>query len=259
MSTKLLRRATILLSLIGIVVCVVLLLNFTASNPTGRRYSSEMPLRFGNDVTINEAGFDAERILSNDLNHPNNNIAPTQCGCNATEYRQTPPNRCGTCLVISDEISSYVMPDFVAESYITDSKNLRPGSRLSTAQITSFVIMAQDLDVPLWIFVPVEGIDVRPTLQTAIESTGGGVIPYFTVPGYTDPVDRAAQTGLMVALGLLVAMLVWEFLSGRTWGGIGITTPPAPDAGKHTGNVPDLVERAKRKVDDADAELDQYT
>ncbi|HEX2621081.1 MAG TPA: hypothetical protein VHL11_13060 [Phototrophicaceae bacterium] len=39
-----LRRLLLGTALIGIIVSVILLLNFTAPNPTGRRYSSAVPV-----------------------------------------------------------------------------------------------------------------------------------------------------------------------------------------------------------------------
>jgi hypothetical protein len=44
---KTIRWAIFLLAWLGLLVCIVLLLNVTASNPTGRRYSSEAVERTG--------------------------------------------------------------------------------------------------------------------------------------------------------------------------------------------------------------------
>jgi hypothetical protein len=52
--------------LIALTACVVLLLNFTAPNPTGRRYSSESPLMTGQG-SAQQIGLSAERVLARDL------------------------------------------------------------------------------------------------------------------------------------------------------------------------------------------------
>ena len=58
--------------MVGVIITgIVLLLNFTAPNPTGRRYSSEVVnLNLDNGAK----GVEGERILAQDLNAPNNNI-----------------------------------------------------------------------------------------------------------------------------------------------------------------------------------------
>ena len=40
----------------------------------------------------------------------------------------------------------------------------------------------------------------------------GGILPYFTVSGFVDPVDSAARAGLLLALLLIVVLLVWGWL-----------------------------------------------
>ncbi len=68
-SFKTVRRLLFPLALAGIILCGVLLLNFTASNPTHRRYSSQTPLTTGQGTGA-KIGQDAERILSKDLGIP---------------------------------------------------------------------------------------------------------------------------------------------------------------------------------------------
>ncbi len=81
---KKIRRIVFLLALISLVASVVLLMNITAPNPTGRRYSSEVPL-VGRQANAQQIGADGERILSNDLHLPNNNEADQrQCICGNT-------------------------------------------------------------------------------------------------------------------------------------------------------------------------------
>ena len=57
------RAGLILCSLIVLIVSVVLILDFTASNPTGRRYSSET---IDLALDFREKGLQGERILSHD-------------------------------------------------------------------------------------------------------------------------------------------------------------------------------------------------
>jgi hypothetical protein len=70
-SLKTIRRLVFLATLGGMILCGVLLLNFTASNPTHRRYPSQTPLTTGQGTGV-VIGLDAERILAKDLGLPPN-------------------------------------------------------------------------------------------------------------------------------------------------------------------------------------------
>lgn len=205
------RRLLFLLSLLTILVCIVLLLNFTAPNPTGRRYSSASPLTSG-QASPQAIGDDAERILAIDLGLPNNN-APDQrvCICNSTQG--TPPtSECRVCLTTQPIEGSFRRPDFIGADYIAESKNAR--NLLYTQedrveQITDYVTAARALNQPLWLYIRVNTV-LDPAFTALVNTTGGGVVRYFSVPGYLDPVDQAAQVGLVVAsLGLILAW--WWF------------------------------------------------
>jgi hypothetical protein len=81
-------------------------------------------------------------------------------------------------------------------------------------QIGDYVLGARALGRPLWLYTRVN-TQLSPEFHRLVESTGGGIVPYFTVPGYADPVDQAARIVLLVSgigLGLL---LLWERLEYR--------------------------------------------
>jgi hypothetical protein len=208
-----LRRFIFFVSLGTFVVSIVLLLNFTASNPTGRRYSSEIPT----GTRRTEAGYDAERILSLDLGVPHNNSSLRQCIC-GTEASDNPrDHNCNVCTVISNDMSvgEAHLPDFVTDSYIAEAKNYSPNTNIysnNREQLDAFIAMAEYLNRPLWLYVAVDS-RVSPELQYLVEETGGGVVFYFTVPNYVDPVDegaRKAALGSMFIMGVFVMTEISE-------------------------------------------------
>ncbi len=108
----------------GLILGFVLLMNFTAPNPTGRRYSSEVVNLSANS---NEKGQQGERILEKDLNLPNNNVTK-QCIC-ALQFANTstPPPNCTTCIhymEVASESGLSRRPDFVTDKYFIESKNV---------------------------------------------------------------------------------------------------------------------------------------
>lgn len=202
---KVLRRVLLGLGMVALLISAVLLLNVTAPNPTRRRYSSEMPLTT-RQGTANEIGASAETILSKDLGLPRNDD-PTErrCVCNAAGAMD--PSSCNSCIVTSPAIATFRRPDFVGNGFIAESKNsvgLLYESR-DFAQITDFVAAATVLRLPLWVYVRVN-TSVPPTLEQRVSATGGGVVYYFTVPDYHDPVDVAATRWRDLAL-LVVAVM----------------------------------------------------
>lgn len=205
------KRIKVFFVIIGLVVAgvaIVLLLNFTAPNPTGRRYSSETPVTTGQGSS-GDIGISGERILSRDLGVPrNDNPDQRQCFCSQARYLNAPPpSECRTCVVYAVlGTSSHRRPDFVAPNFIAESKNVQ--SLLYTqadlaTQIGDYAISARSLGRPLYVYTRVN-TRMDPEFYQLVESTGGGVIHYFTVPGWVDPVDHAAS----VALGAGVAMLL---------------------------------------------------
>ncbi|MGB1285148.1 MAG: hypothetical protein ACPG7F_01330 [Aggregatilineales bacterium] len=212
---KFLRRLTLFIAGSVFLVCFVLLLNITASNPTGRRYSSEIPLRTGEDSSP-EIGRSGERILANDLGLANNNDTDfRQCVC---ESGAGMPGGCNVCLVNIDNIGkTFRIPDFVGGNFIAESKNtqvLRYSNTEIREQLTVYARMASALDVPLWIYTR---IDTRVDTQyiTMAESTGGGLVKYFSYPGYLDPVDEDAKKVGVIASIVIATLLLLELLIFR--------------------------------------------
>ncbi len=208
---KRIRRLLIFAALLGIGFCVVLLLNFTAPNPTGRRYSSEA-VNLSEDSQ--QKGITGERILANDLDVPNNNTSGKQCVCGT--HINPPISKCSICVVRSDKIASYRIPDFVTNTFIADSKNTEKLLVTHThnyPQIMDMVVAANQKRIPLWIFVRVN-TEIDREFYQIVRSTGGDIVPYFVVPGYVDLIDQAAIVGLMIFGGIFAWLLVWESLAG---------------------------------------------
>jgi hypothetical protein len=194
------------------IVCVVLLLNFTASNPTGRRYSSGTV-----DLSLSppEKGVEGEYLLTQDLGLALTNERTDQAICLCgTVYENSVPTECSRCEVVTSEISNFRIPDIVTDTYIAESKNtynlLVQGNRHNILQITDFAAAARALGRPLWIYVRVDTLVDKQFLELA-RSTGGDVVYYFRVPGWVDPVDEAAKQGLLVSTSLFILL----FLIGR--------------------------------------------
>jgi hypothetical protein len=211
---KRLVRLITILSVICIIGSIVLLLNFTAPNPTGRRYSSEMPLTTG-QASSQSIGISGETILGRDLRLPNNNDSgETQCICGNSS--QPKAGICRACLAVLPALStSYRKPDFVGNGFIAESKNeqdlLYSGREVS--QINDYVLAAILMKAQLWVFVRVD-TDVAPEFTRLVESTGGGIAYYFTVPGYADPTDSAANKFLLVS-GVFLGLKVGWWWTGR--------------------------------------------
>src|SRR5262245_36624344 len=209
---KLIRRLALMLALFGAIVAFVLLLNFTAPNPTGRRYSSRMPLTTG-QATINEIGLDGELVLADDLHLPRNDGPDQlQCICNSATGQQT--KSCRVCIASVQMASPFRRPDFVGARFIAESKNsknLYYDSR-DLPEITDYALAAKALNLPLWVFTRVN-TDVDSAFLDVVNATGGGVVKYFTVPGYVDPVDQAARPAFLVSLIATLGTGLWELAS----------------------------------------------
>ena len=242
----------LILSVAGVLtiaLTLVLLLNITAPNPTGRRYSSAMPMFSGGTTTI---GTSAEVILSNDLGAPRNeDTDQRQCICGGAANGRR--GRCNVCVTqMASLIGSYRIPDFVTSKYIAESKNEGGlpyrGSSDDVLQIYDYAAGARTLGIPLFVYTRVD-TQVTPEFRAIVESTGGGIIPYFTVPGWIDPMDEMAKQGLIGGVLLLIGGIIITF-----WGRIVITDTPAPD------NAPiqteeDFLKRAKDRVQQ---QIDKY-
>lgn len=240
-SVKSLGRALLIVGGLGAWLCVILLLNFTAPNPTGRRYSSR-PV--DPTASIAQKGRLGEEILSNDLRLPNNN-QEGQCICGDS----TPVDpRCNVCFVqiaISGTERSR-RPDFVSDTLIADAKNVEaltmPRASGDYAELRDYATAALKSKRSLWVYVRVN-TEVDPVFYALTQSTGGNVIPYFAVPGWHDPVDESAKRGLVMSLGLI---------------GIGVLLSRIPDKQgavirvRPTRTPPHPVEKALNSLDALD-------
>jgi len=189
------------------IISVLLLLNITAPNPTQLRYSKQLPLTtgLGSGKAIGDS---AEVILSADLRLPNNN-APDQLQCLCKNMSSANGKTCNLCLPVNDLQSEFRIPDFIALDFMAESKNTQ--NLLYTGreydQISDYALAAKLLNRPLWVYIRVN-TTVEPDFYEIVHSTGGDVVPYFTVPGYVDPVDDAARKAAATS-ALIVIGLVW--------------------------------------------------
>ncbi|MEL6148362.1 MAG: hypothetical protein AAFV33_02575 [Chloroflexota bacterium] len=204
------RYASLTGALLLAIAAIIVLLNITARNPTGRRYSSEPAMTSGTTQGIGTSG---ERILAKDLNLPRNEDPDQrQCICNNPQYPVAGVAECRVCYAYSQSIANYRRPDFVSPSFIAESKN-RQGLLYSDTQtvnqIGDYAIAARALNVPLWVYVRVD-TRVDPEFQRIVRDTGGDVIPYFTTPGYVDPWNVVAWRVLAGSGAVIIIMGLWE-------------------------------------------------
>ncbi len=252
-----LRAFLMLTALLMAIMAVIVLLNFTALNPTGRRYSSGTPLLTGQGQA-KEIGNSAEAILARDLQMENNNTSGKQCFCNDAFASQPVTGDCGVCVAYLPEIAHYRIPDFISGQFIADSKNEK---RLyPNLQLQHFMLAAIALDRPLWIYVRVNTI-VDPRLETMIDLTGGGVVYYFTVPGFVDPVDQAAQQALIVSVIVFGGCLFTFPIRRRRVVSVRPPAPAHPSQRKphKPGTLRDAEAFASSSRQRAWEEIDRYT
>lgn len=248
-------RITILsTSILVMVGAIMLLLNFTAPNPTGRRYSSEMPVTSGQG-NAQEIGLSGERILARDLGIPRNEEANQRlCICSITSEQPPAARDCNSCIIEAalKHSSTFRRPDFVGATYIAETKNrdnLLYTMRDQVEQIEDYVIAAIALKRPLWLYTRVD-TTLSPDFYILVESTGGGVVHYFSVPGWVDPIDHAARIALLMGSGGLLFGIVWPLRRIRWRRHQPAPTPmPAVKKGK------DPAQKALRSV----SELESFT
>jgi hypothetical protein len=247
---KVIRRLVLAISLLIIVICSVLLLNVTAPNPTHRRYSSQSPLMTGQG-SANQIGLSAEQILSADLHLPRND-EPDQRQCVCNEAGKVDPNSCRICIVKSTNIDTYRRPDFVGVRFLAESKNTRGilyDSR-DAAQIADFVTAAKETGYPLWVYTRVNTV-FPADLQALISSTGGGVVPYFTTAGYSDPTDETANYWLFRAGLVFIVVLGVE--------GLAVMSSRSTVSQPHPTKIPvHPVTQTKQSVDQAEQSLNEH-
>ncbi len=193
---RLIRRLFIITGFLFLLGSIIILLNFTAPNPTGRRYSSRPVLRQGSSGAV---GNDGETVLAADLRLVSNNDG-SQLVCFCKYGNTKTSSQCRSCAG-QYNISSNRLPDFLTDRLIIDSKNVRDLGDYD--QLSDFAIVARQTGRALWIYTRVDST-VAPKYHTLIESTGGKIVPYFTYAGYEDTADQWAKRGLLVS-GLLFA------------------------------------------------------
>lgn len=183
------RYLLALTALVVLIISVILLLNFTASNPTGRRYSSET---IDLALSSQEKGQQGELIVARDLGIPRNETDARACLCRTDQ--PNPPN-CNSCLVQITELSQNRRPDFITTEYMVEVKNhqgLLYGDR-DWDQINDYAIGARELSIPLWVFVRTD-TEVDPQFDEVVEVSGGRVVRYLAVPGHMDRVEQVAKS-----------------------------------------------------------------
>lgn len=246
---KHLIRLVALIALLVAVICIILLLNFTAPNPTGRRYSSQVPRTTGQGNST-ALGLDGERILAIDLGLPRNDDPDQRlCICNNRPNYIPPLTECRTCVAFSQSVANYRRPDFIGPDFIAESKNRRDLLYTQSdqlEQIGDYAIAARAAGKPLWLYVRVN-TKLDPEFYRIVQETGGGVVYYFTVPDYVDPIDQAATAGLFISGGMFVMLILVErsaliFRRRR----------PRPKSPKPKPRRKDVLDRAIQSVEDAD-------
>lgn len=250
------RHLLIIIALSVGVGCVVLLMNITAPNPTGRRYSSETPLTTG-EGSAGEIGGDGERILGSDLRLINNN-APDQRQCVCGQAAPA-PGGCNICVAHSPQIANFRIPDFVGPNFIAEAKNVQ---RLLTTQdrnyqqISDIAAAARAANMPFWLYVRVDTF-VDPAFVVLFDGMQGGIVYYFATPGYVDMVDSMAWIGLVLAVLLLIVFVAWVWRANKN---VPDDAPPEPpkrrarrDPMRKATDAEDFAQRmkdrARRRID----------
>lgn len=210
---KRLRRLTLISAALFAVLCVVLLLNITAPNPTRRRYSSE-PVEI--NAPNRDKGTQAERILAKDLGVVDNN-EQRACICGQK------PAQCSVCFADVPLRGSYTfrLPDIVTDRLIADAKNYRimPASAANRRDLLDQ--LAVDADAAkatgreVWVFTRVN-TEIEPSFERELTEMGVKIVRYFSVSGHVDATDQAAQSGLLISGVTVGALGAAELLAQRS-------------------------------------------
>jgi hypothetical protein len=246
-------RITIIITTLSLIGAFILLQNFTAPNPTGRRYSSEPVLTAQQGATAQAIGLSAEVILARDLGIPRNEDAgQRQCLCSNASYAGT--RECNTCAAIVPSIHTIRRPDFVDARYIVEVKNranLLYAETDQVEQIADYADAARLMRRPLWLFVRVD-TTLSAEFHRIVESTGGGVVYYFVTPGFIDPVSQAAQVVSVVSGILLVLSVIalWRY-PHKAPASVAVTALSATRAISNAEEqLADIKRRVRRQFDD---------
>lgn len=241
---KTFRRGIIAAGLLLSAFCILLLMNITAPNPTGRRYSSS--------VVPESDGRAAEDVLQADLNITHNERSPiTMCICDHDGHKV---NKCQTCLISSSCVINTSIPDFISKNFLIDSKNYAKSQLRLDQQLRNFVCAARENNLQLWLYVR-KDTDVQSSLIQAVQSTGGDVVYYFTKSDYIDQTDGSARLGLVGAVafvglgGYLEVLALRRRIKRPVRIRIAIQSPPPPSPGSPKSSRP--VVDPTRKADDA--------
>ncbi len=246
-----LRRLLIIISLLGLIGSTLLFLNITAPNPTHRRYSSRPPIMTGGGSS-QDIGLDAERVLSNDLGVPRNDL-PDQRQCFGMTRGYAMPSDCRVVISYYPNLTaSFRRPDFISSDFVAESKNrlsMPYQERDLLDQIGDYTLVSRTLNKPLWVYVRTD-TKVDPEYESLVNSTGGAIVRYFAAVGYTDPVDKAAQYGLVIFGAAFLTVGACELISRRRGGSTGgqhipvkphPPTPPDSNRGSSRRRSPDPV------------------
>lgn len=261
---RILRRTILFTALIALIICGLLLLNITAPNPTGRRYSSDIVSYTAGSQVIGRQG---ENALARDLNLPRNEESDQRaCVCNL-EFAEsgTLPGRCDICMTYYEEMTNTSnIPDFVSTRFIAEAKNVIMLNQPSD-QMRAFIFAAQELNLPLWVYVRVN-TDIPSVYEELIAATGGGVVYYLRDESYVDPVDRAAQIGILIASGVILLVVGGDMFVTRFRRSNAPETPkPPPQQAAKRQQRADVLQEAhrlkaaaRRRADEADARDDLH-
>lgn len=210
------RRLLLILGLILFGISVVLLLNVTAPNPTHRRYSSRVPYITSERGKSQQMGEDGERVISADTGIVRNESS----GQRFTFCKKAAdvPTENGRCVAYYAALTpSFRRPDFLTDTLILESKNVKimdEDDRDLLSQISDYSLVALTTRRALWIYTRVD-TDVAEKYVRLAEATGGGLVRYFSVPGWIDPVDQSARGGLALSGGVVGLISLWEIVRNR--------------------------------------------
>lgn len=248
------RRGVFISNLLLLIVAVFVLSNVWVQNPTGRYYSSEI---VDLDLNSHQKGIQGEEILAQDLGVPlwnDRSAENTQCICSkAFEVTDTVPRNstCNMCVHYADAVpNDHLIPDFITGRFIADAKNVQDLSRTYTStltQITNYSAVANELNLPLWIYVR-ENTVVDQQYYDLVRSTGGNIIRYFQVDNSVHPIEGIAWNVLLVTVFMVVIIGVWEYLLYRRRSWLA-NRPTLPEPDEPT---PDAVKKAMRATDDTE-------